>query len=213
MHPSLARLLRLARDGTATSAHPIQTLLQLRKHLGVTAQTMNNWKQRGISKEGAIQAASAFTCHISAILDDNSTYWAEPQPQTSGAHPRGLSVNEIGLKPYMLAPTIVWEQILRANDLPLEFQVVLVDDAMAPKAPAGTKAKFRRDLKPAPGDAVLVADKAGELYCRVYHGGLHGAWEARATNAVYPALESKVHGLRVVAVFTGIEVSWSQLSR
>jgi hypothetical protein len=212
MHPSLARLLRCAHDATATASKPIQTLAQLQVRLDVSPQTMNNWKNRGVSKAGAIKAAKEFGCAVTAILDEQPG-WMEPHHPKEGARPGGALAQEMIQRPYIVAPTVQWERILKKTDLPAEFYVVLVDDAMAPKAPAGTKVKFKRDGKPAPGDAVLVADQEGELYFRVYHAGLHGAWEAHATNDVYPTLQAQAHSLRVVAIFCGVDAAWSQLSR
>lgn len=212
MHPSLARLLRLAHEATATTPKPIQTLAQLQARLDVSPQTINNWKSRGVSKAGAILAAGEFSCPVNAILDD-PTGWTEPHHSKEGARPGGALAQEMILRPYIVAPLVPWEQIVSKADLPIEFQTVLVDDAMAPKAPAGSKVKFRRDTKPTPGDAVLVVDDRGELYCRVYHAGLHGIWQAVATNPVYPPLQSQENGLRILAVFAGMDGSWSQIAR
>ena len=212
MHPTLARLLRIAHTATAASGKPVQTLAQLQVVLDVSPQTINNWKNRGVSKEGAINAAGKFGCSVAAILDE-SPGWTESH-HSHGGGGTGVVAQEMILRPYIVAPVIAWEQIVsRATELPAEFQTVLVDDAMAPKAPAGSRVKFSRDTKPAPGDAVLVVDNRGVLYCRVYHAGLHGAWQAVATNAVYPPLQAQEHGLRVLAVFTGLEGSWAQLTR
>lgn len=113
-----------------------------------------------------------------------------------------------------VAPTVQWEQLkMTATDLPAEFHVVLPDDAMAPRAPAGVKVKFNRLRLPQPGDAVLVAGPDGEPYFREYRLRVGGAWEAHATNPAYPSLTSDLHQLQVLAVFVGIDTSWAALAR
>lgn len=102
---------------------------------------------------------------------------------------------------------------MEPQELPADLQVVLRDDAMAPLAPAGVTVKFNTQRTAAPGDAVLVRDGDGALYFREYRARLGGAWEAHATNPAYPSLASDQHQLQVVAVFCGINTTWSALKR
>lgn len=53
-------------------------------------------------------------------------------------------------------PPVVWGEIKNMDSLPTEFEVELPDDAMAPKAPAGTKVRFRRASTPAIGEGASV---------------------------------------------------------
>jgi DNA-binding transcriptional regulator YdaS (Cro superfamily) len=125
----------------------------------------------------------------------------------------GPVAHKVSLQTAKVAPTITWEQLMRLDILPAEFHVVLPDDAMAPKAGAGTKVKFRLAEQAEAGDGVLVVDAQGGVYFRERHAGLHGQWEARATHPAHPSLHSQTHGLRVLAVFTGIDTPWSALMR
>lgn len=102
---------------------------------------------------------------------------------------------------------------MKPTELPAEFHVVLLDDAMAPRAPAGVKVKFNRSKAPQPGDGVLVAGPDGEPYFREMRALVGGAWEAHATNPVFPSLRSDQHHLVVLAVFVGIDTPWSALAR
>lgn len=138
----------------------------------------------------------------------------EKPPADPGAHQSGMD-QVLSYRAATVAPTFSWEQLMltKPEELPVELQVVLRDDAMAPLAPAGVTVKFTTSRSAAPGDAVLVRDQAGELYFREYRARLGGAWEAHATNRAYPSLQSAEHGLQVVAVFNGIETSWSALQR
>lgn len=213
MHNSLARMLRIAHEATVSSARPIQTLSQLRDRLDVSPQVMNHWKSRGVSKVGAILAAKEFNCSVASILEDPTDDVAST-PTKEGAALRVQVAQNLSYRPAILAPLYSWEQLVNnKQDLPADFVTVLIDDAMAPKAPAGSRVRFKRDSKAMPGDAVLVVDSAGETYFRLFIGGLHGRWQAAPTNHVYPTLDATEHGLRILAVFAGIEGSWSQLAR
>ena len=214
VHPSLSRLLRLAHEATAKSTGPpVQTLSQLRKLLGVSPQVMNAWKSRGVSKAGAIDASRLLQCPVAAIMDDPAADWMQPQHTEGGLRMGGVAAHEMGLRPVNMAPVVEWESIIKLNELPTEFHVILVDDAMAPKAPKGTKVRIASTRQPAPGDAVLVIDSAGALYLRVFHAGRQGQWQARPTNDVYPSLDFAADGLRVLGVLCGIDGRWSQLAQ
>lgn len=164
MHPSLARLLRLARQATANTPKPVQTLPQLRALLGLTPQAVHAWKVRGVSKQGAIDAARVLGCSANAILDDEGAdNWLYPHPPNGGPQGGGLVAQEMSPRPFKVAPVFEWEQIMKQEQLPSEFEVVLVDDAMAPTAPRGTRVRISTTRKPSPGDAVLVADSEGTL--------------------------------------------------
>lgn len=138
---------------------------------------------------------------------------AESTPAYVSAPYGGMAQNLSHLA-QTVAPTVTWEQLMtKPQELPAEFYVVLPDDAMAPRAPAGVKVKFNRDRAPQPGDAVLVLGPDGTPYFREYRLRVGGAWEAHASNPAYPSLQSDAHQLQVVAVFTGIDTSWAALAR
>lgn len=136
----------------------------------------------------------------------------ERTPAQLGA-PQGGTAQKLSHPVETVAPTVSWEQLqMPREQLPVEFHVVLPNDAMAPRAPAGVKVKFNRSREPQPGDAVLVAGPDGEPYFREYRLRV-GGWEAHATNPAYPSLQSDAHQLQVLAVFVGIDTSWAALAR
>jgi hypothetical protein len=161
-------------------------------------RSARNWERRLRLQQGALDKPPAL---------------AEQPPPYIDATERGMAQNLSHLA-QTVAPTLTWEQLMaKPNELPAEFHVVLPDDAMAPRAPAGVKVKFKRDQQPAPGDAVLVQLGNGALYFREYRARVGGAWEAHATNPAYPSLASDHHQLVVLAVFSGIDTPWSALAR
>lgn len=64
MHPSILRLLDYARRKVRASIDPSD----IQKQLGVSVAVMTNWKNRGISKEGAIKAEQVFGCSVSWVM-------------------------------------------------------------------------------------------------------------------------------------------------
>lgn len=95
------------------------------------------------------------------------------------------------------------------DDLPLRFRVAAPDEAMAPRVRAGELVEFERDLQPRAGDGVLVRDRAGNHYFRIYRLGRPGHWEAAPVNdAAFRALDSELHGLEVLAVMTAVFQRW-----
>lgn len=118
-------------------------------------------------------------------------------------------------------PHKTWEELMSLVEgvesghieLPKEFWVTLADDAMAPTAPAGTKVHFTRDQSPRYGDAVLLLGPDGALHVRQYGQSLTYGYQALPTNPLYAPFHGDMPGVRVVAVLTGIQAGWAQLSR
>ena len=68
MHPSAKRLLDKARSATNASATPITSFGDLVARMGVSSATMTNWKARGVSKDGVLQAEALFGGSASELL-------------------------------------------------------------------------------------------------------------------------------------------------
>jgi len=100
------------------------------------------------------------------------------------------------------APSVNWEAIMTTgSDLPVTFTCAVPDDALAPNTPRGTPVVFDAGNRhPPPGVGVLLEDKHGARYIRVYRAAVGGQWTAWARNPDYPSLESATHGLRILAV-------------
>lgn len=107
------------------------------------------------------------------------------------------------------APSLKWDEIVAAVDLPAVFWVTLPDDSMAPRAPRGRRVCFDRRLRPVPGDGVLVADSSGGVHFRLYRAGSGGRWSGEALHAAFAPLDSERDGLRVLAVLMAEEGRWS----
>jgi phage repressor protein C with HTH and peptisase S24 domain len=154
-------------------------------------QTISNWKARGVSRDGAIKAERLYGVSVDWVLTGQGL------GKTSRSDvPRDqlLSLDEHTVPPR----TFSWEVLMGAQ-LPEQFRVALIDDAMAPDAMAGELVEMDTTEKPRPGDGVLVRDAAGTVYFRRFRPGRGDAWTAYASNPAYPSLESERDGLTIIA--------------
>ena len=129
----------------------------------------------------------------------------------SGQPRLGLSpaAHPVMLDKYTVVPTISWEALMSPESLPVVFKLAAPDTSMAPKVPQGTMVELTRNLTPRPGDGVLVRDREGHHYLRVYREKRPGHWEAYAFNEAYSPLDSQADGLVVVAVLTAVAGRWA----
>lgn len=67
-HPSFTRLFHCAREITANTDYPVATHADLAVRMQASPQTINNWRVRGVSKEGALAAQAEFACSAHWIL-------------------------------------------------------------------------------------------------------------------------------------------------
>lgn len=103
-------------------------------------------------------------------------------------------------------PLQTWEWIVtKRGPLPPRFRCEVPDDALWSSTeggtPKGTPVVFvATSQPPKPGTGVIVEDRTGARYLRVYRLGLGDHWTAAVRNPNYPALDSERDGLRIVAV-------------
>lgn len=84
MHESVKRLLEYARQVTQFDQQPVIDFAGLGRRMGVSRQTLTNWKRRGVSKEGALQAEAAFGCSAQWILTGESDAHASTAQPLAG---------------------------------------------------------------------------------------------------------------------------------
>lgn len=83
--PSLQRLVECAILATRGSREEVTNWSSLARAMGVTAQVINNWKARGVSETGAIDAARRFGCSVLYVLD--GTMDRRPVPRNNWVEP------------------------------------------------------------------------------------------------------------------------------
>lgn len=102
------------------------------------------------------------------------------------------------------------------TDKPLQplFERQVMDDAMSPEFPKGCVAIFStQEGAPRPNDGVLPADADENLHFRIYQATRPPHWQAVALNPAWPPLDSRKHGLRVLAICMGMQGRRASLAR
>lgn len=210
VHASFTRLLDAACAATAKRgpARQVHTEADLRRLLKISPQTANNWKNRGVSLEGAVEAERAFLISAAWVLDGGAlhapTGWTPAQHLAEGVGTYTVAQELSDPTPHDDPLTCTWEFILSAACFPPRFSVGAPDDALAPRTPKGTEFLFQsQDLTaPADGVVVIVQTGGGRRYMRLFFAGAGNEWEARARDAAYPTLHSLRDNLQLLAVAT-----------
>lgn len=200
MTSEFGKRLRSARE------HAGLTQEQLAQRAGVAQSTLATAEMKGAGSRKTPQLAAA--CGVDA-------HWLATGQgqmlQESGQSQVGLPpvAHPVILDEITVIPRITWEDLVSRASLPLAFEVAAPDASMAPKVPQGTVVKFERELEARPGDGVLVRDREGHHYLRIYREKRPGHWEAYAINDAYSPLDSQADGLTVVAVLTAVAGRWA----
>ena len=208
VHPSFQRLLDSAMEATAHlgASRRVTSEADLRRHLAVSPQTANNWKKRGVSQEGALDAQRRFGMSATWIADGTGTKavanWT-PAQHLPGVLATRPVAQELSPSTFEDAPTtIAWERIV-FEPLKPEFQTVMPDASMEPQVPRGARVIFITGVAPVPGDWVLCKDGDGHLYLRELRQVKPGRWEAHALNPAFLPMDSEADHLQVLAVYDG----------
>jgi hypothetical protein len=133
-------------------------------------------------------------------LDD----WSRLAPPSDGGVASAGSFDEPPAHQH--PPLISWEVVVQEKgQLPHRFRCEVPDDALWSSTeggtPKGTPVVFiATSTPPIPGTGVIVEDRTGARYLRLFRLGLGDHWTAAVRNPNYPALDSERDGLRIVAV-------------
>lgn len=120
-------------------------------------------------------------------------------PQTGYAQDQDLS-----LTPVILPPLLTWEVLASMTELPQKFALTLVDGAMSPALPKGTKAVFDATGAAEPGQVALVR-VSGAYHVRQLRLQADGSVRAVPFSAAWPTFDKFDVVAVVVEVTTGIE--------
>jgi len=95
---------------------------------------------------------------------------------------------------------------MQSKELPARFVVAVPDAAIANEHAQGTEIVFDRSAPPKVGRPVIVQDRAGLRYLRLY-GNVRGErWQALATSIGHATLDSEADGLVLLAAAIWIAV-------
>ena len=206
MHPTVMRLLEGARRATEKlpTEQRVENFLDLQRALDISSATLSNWKTRGVSQKGAMEAEARLRVPAAWVqhgLLQGPTLGSD-WPSNTGALPLIAMDSTAGR--YILTPVNTpWEALMQ-GPLNTEFQTTMPDASMAPDVPSGARIILITGVEAKPGDFVLIADAQGNVYLREYKQTTPSNWEAHARNPAFLPLHSQRDGLRVLAVFDGM---------
>lgn len=203
--------------GMKTRSEYGSRLKQARQHAKLSQKqlaALAGMSQGNLSELETIGHSSGMTLQLAVACGVDAHWLATGQGQmlpSSGQSQVGLPpvAHPVILDEITVIPKITWEDLVSRASLPLAFEVTAPDASMAPKVPQGTVVKFERGLEARPGDGVLVRDREGHHYLRIYREKRPGHWEAYAINDAYSPLDSQADGLTVVAVLTAVAGRWA----
>jgi hypothetical protein len=207
LHASFERLLLCAKAATARlpAEQRIENEQDLKRVLGWSHQRLTNMKRRGVSKEGALEAESVFSCPAAYVRDGtHAPHWMNAQHSVAREKAAPYAVAHVVSHPaFENVPLLHREQLLKDRP-PETFRFAMPDEAMAPEFPAGTEIVWTTRRRIAPGRLLLLVDAHDQLHVRrCQQSDSPGSWVAGPQNAAYRTFRHDEHGVQVLAVYKG----------
>lgn len=175
----------------------------LAREIGATDQVVNNWSRRGVPARQYAAIALALDWPIEVLFGamPPGSVGAHTLPKTpkahSVSHPQQIvTLRTLTKDEWMSVPAALLDN----------FQITITEDALGEPYEVGGTMRFSCSRAPAPRKPVLIEDRHGNRFVRLYVVGRGSNWLATAATSGYETLESERDGLRVLAVSTGY--SW-----
>ena len=149
------------------------------------------------------QMGTAMARRLEAAFSKPVGWMDTVRTQEQTPHFRGGTSTISPMQPEPEPPLLTWGESM-PKYLPAVFCISAPDDSMAPRVRRGDVLRFSSTDKPRPGDGVLLQDREGVMYFRVYRERRAGDWAAQALNEAFQPLEAERDGLTVLAVLVGI---------
>jgi hypothetical protein len=162
---------------------------------GFTSQQMTNWKTRDVPAKHFAAIKDALGWSFDQLAGANAQREHGVQTATSD---QGVA-QSMSLVEITVPSTIRWEDVEAMQKLPARFTVLMPDDSLAGHIEKGTGLIFETALAPSPGKTVLIEDADGHRFVRIYAIVRGEHWQAVAKSSGYVSLDSKQHGLKVLA--------------
>lgn len=154
----------------------------------------------GQMERGERAITEKFIDKVAALRGGKFRHWFDIQHAAEGIPAYSARQAHLMSHPGHDAPALTWEQLMQAEKLPSLFRVSLVDNALADELHAGDEVVIDTTANAAAGDFVVVRDRDGQLYVRMYRERRAGEWSAHAMNPAFEPMESVRDGLTVVGV-------------
>ena len=187
------------------------TQKQVATAIGMSQGTLAGLERTAHSSGLTVQLASLYKVSAewlatgSNLARESSPNWSNEQHANAGARPRGLPAQPVSHPGrFDQVPVYAWETLMPMA-APIRFAVRCPDDSMSPFLRTGSVVYLERGLIPKPGDIVLISDADGRFYLRLYRPRTATTWEGRPLNDLYQSLDSEREGLKLAAVFVGME--------
>lgn len=213
MSTEFGKRLRAARMAAGLSQ------VELAKRVQLSQSTIAAAERTGHGSRQTPQIAHALgvDAHWLATGDGTNDKPAKAQaaqyPTLMTGHPlvareKGPQAHQLSDISSIVTPTLMsWDDLMR-QPLPKTFLLELGDDAMSPEFPSGSRVVFSTEEgKPRAGDAVLLMDRDGNTFFRVFRPRTPEHWAAAPLNEDHQTLDSRSDGLTVLAVKVG---SWGR---
>lgn len=184
------RIERLARERGLPTGGALADALE------VSYETLRKWKVGSTApNRGRVELISKYLKVPEALV----MHGEDREDSSRPAH-------AVSLEKHTVTPRVEWSELMGDQDLPDLFEVEVPDNAMGPRAGSGRIVKFDRRVKAQPGDGVLVKDRGGRVFFRMYREGIGGHWQAVPRTEGYRTLDSRDDALEIVAVMVGVSV-------
>lgn len=133
--------------------------------------------------------------------------WAFDDPNwTNDQAPEPAQAHALSLSPFETPPLVSVEDLMQSKELPACFVAEIPDGALTGKFEQGTRVVFEVGAAPKVGAPVLVADRDGQRWVRIYGNVRGDRWQALATGLGHVSLDSEADGLVVLAAARWVEI-------
>lgn len=217
MHPTTERLYEAARELRKTTGQSAVAFL-----IGESPQTVKNWESRGISNQGAINAASVIGCNAQWLKMGIGQMADTPHDQRNSSEIPSGTVRASSDTKTVRAPVVVWARL--GTDLYKESSLVESTEYIRTPEGASTKCKwfvaeegipsfrikkgYKLALDPCMDghsfvndDLYLFKDLDGSMFLAEFRKIAGGSFEAVTESG--RVLEKEKHGLSVIAIHRG----------
>lgn len=205
MHDPLVDALRRLIASTEGGRHAVASAIHANEqslYQIVSGIPLSSGKPRGVGRDLRDRLTRAFP----NWLDTPVVNSGEREPPPYGGR---LEINPVAhpMSPedFDTPPTVNWGEVMSGLKLPSSFVLELGDDAISARYQKGTKVVFEAGRPPKVGRPVLVADRLGNRYVRLYGEVKGNAWKALSTDPMYASLDSQADALQIIAAAAWIE--------
>lgn len=177
---------------------------ELGRRLGVSRATVTNWPKTGTIAPENLDALNSLS-RMNLVHPGDAKRAA--RRNVDSVTERKPQAQKLSLSAFAIPQVITLEEVAvkYESGLPPTFVLVVPDDAIGTVYQRGVRLVFDRSREPKPGRVVMVRDRSGTCYLRIYGNQTGNQWSALATGFGHRTLDSEADGLTVVATAAWVE--------